>query len=82
MDVVVLSGEESDLFYEITHDKIRCIYKGFFNDGFKDDKIDCYSVNLVSGGTYFIYEEDNYYYEIDNFFKYKIRDLKIDKLLK
>lgn len=90
-NIVLLSLEESNLLYDLTDYKIRCIYKGFFdfNGDFKEEPFkydsDCYSLHLVSGGTLFFYKKaksDSYTYDIiDAFFKSKIRGLKIDKLL-
>lgn len=84
MDNIILSKEESDLLYKsinlIDRTGIRCVVLVKKNYHF-ETKQDCYSVNLVSGGTYFYYKEDSFYDIIDSFFKSKIRGVKIDKLL-
>ena len=92
MEYIKLNRDESDLLYDFTGYKIRCVYKGFFdfNGDFKGDPFkydeDCYSLHLVTGGTLFFYKKkyksDFYTYDIiDSFFKSKIRGVKIDKLL-
>lgn len=91
MKSIKLNKSESDLLCILTDGyAIDCIYKGFFDyeSGYshlyKNSKIDCYSINLISGGTYFFHQEvrSNSYVIIDRFFKSKYRDLVIDNLLK